>query len=213
MATTPTSTGGGLAHVWQEFKNASPGGKALAITAVIAVAGLGLYTLSQNSSSSSSNGTLVPIGLDTGGTLPTAGTGTSSDSSSSSSGTGSSSIGSVLLPKPATTQRMTSLSSTMSVSQLAHYVYGSSNAISGILNANPGLNANSILQQGSFVVIPKGNSTPIVTTSAGDTLNTLAHYAFGTSSQATINSILAKNPALKGYSANQSLPANVRVTL
>lgn len=49
-----------LADAIEEFKQASPGGKALMMVALVAVAGLGIYVY--KSRSSSSGGSLVPIG-------------------------------------------------------------------------------------------------------------------------------------------------------
>ena len=51
-----------LGGVVEEWKNASPGGKALAITAVIAVAGLGIYT-AHTKSGNSPNVSLLPVGV------------------------------------------------------------------------------------------------------------------------------------------------------
>jgi len=54
-----------LQELGAEWHNASPGGKALMITAVIAVAGLGLYTAhikKSSATSGTSGGTLIPIG-------------------------------------------------------------------------------------------------------------------------------------------------------
>ena len=55
----------GLSSVVQEFKNAPPAGKALAITAVVVVAGLGLYAAKQatNGASSAATGASMP-GID-----------------------------------------------------------------------------------------------------------------------------------------------------
>lgn len=56
-----------LESVWNEFKQAPPGGKALAITAVIAVAGIGLYVGHKNSSGSgsTSSSNVLPVDLST----------------------------------------------------------------------------------------------------------------------------------------------------
>jgi LysM domain len=97
---------GALQEVSAEWHNASPGGKALMITAVIAVAGLGIYTahLKKTSSSDTSGttgGTLVPISSgDTSGIdSPTLGGNTSGGSTSGGSTSGSTTT----TPKPTPT--------------------------------------------------------------------------------------------------------------
>jgi hypothetical protein len=55
---------GALQDVAEEFKKASPGGKALAVVALIAVAGAGLYIAHVNGSSgSSTSGSLLPVNV------------------------------------------------------------------------------------------------------------------------------------------------------
>lgn len=57
-----------LADAIEEFKAASPGGKALMLVAIIAVAGVGIYVWKlKQGGNSSTQGTLVPIGTDTSG--------------------------------------------------------------------------------------------------------------------------------------------------
>lgn len=67
---------GALGDVATEWNNAPAGGKALMITAVIAVAGLGLYTAHLRGASNSTQqtaGTLVPIDMTGGGSISSGG--------------------------------------------------------------------------------------------------------------------------------------------
>lgn len=99
---------GALQEVAAEWSNASPGGKALMITAVIAVAGLGLYTAHLKTSAASSNsgttgGSLVPfdMGTDTGSiTSPVDTSGTTGSTTSGATGSTPTSGGTTATPKP-----------------------------------------------------------------------------------------------------------------
>lgn len=74
-----------FSDVGEEFHNATPGGKALMLVAILVIAGLGFYVWKQQQGNAASAGTLVPLDL-TGGSSTGSGSSSSSTPSSSTSG-------------------------------------------------------------------------------------------------------------------------------
>lgn len=85
---------GALQDVTEEFRNATPGGKALMLVALIAVAGVAYYVYKSRQGNSNA-GTLVPVDL----------TGTSGDTSGSSTPSSTNSGNSHRFPEPKNTHK------------------------------------------------------------------------------------------------------------
>ena len=160
-----------------EFKSAPPAGKALAVTAFMAVCGIGLY-VGLHKKSGGGGATTLPINAN----LDTSGEGGVPFANMPALGGPPPIAGSIQISRPVTKLPVIQTSSGDTFEKIAHYAFGTTKAAASIAAANPGVNPGS---PGSFIVLPKRTSDARVTVQAGDTWQSIAHYAYGTTGAAS----------------------------
>lgn len=198
-----------LTNLWHEFQQASPAGKALAISSFAIVAGIGLYVgLSKEKQGAAGlSATTLPIDtqLDTSGGGG-GGSGVPFANMPASPTDTASILGAINIPRPLTKLPLVKVSDSDTLQKIAHYAYGtsSSQAVAKLLAANPGLQ-NGPLTAGSYLMVPHAKGNVTVKAVQGDTLGTLAHYAYGSST--AINKIIKANKLSSGVDSSYKLSA------